>query len=57
MRSKAFAAVVTFLQPVALDHRAHGTIKYEDALFEQGFEFGCTVGLHGGFLHRRVVRY
>jgi hypothetical protein len=32
---------------VALDHRAHGAVEDEQALLQQGGEFGCTVGLHG----------
>ena len=40
------AAIIGFLQPVALDHRAHGSVEDEQALREQGGEFGGTVGLH-----------
>ena len=48
---KVRAAIVGFLQLVTLDHRAHGAIQNQDALFEQGFQFGGAVGLHGnGFL-------
>ena len=48
---KTGAAIVRLLQLVALDHRAHGAIQNQNALFEQGFQFGGAVGLHGkGFL-------
>jgi hypothetical protein len=43
---EARAAVIGFLQPVALDHRAHGAVEDEQALLEQGREFGRTIGLH-----------
>ena len=48
---KARAAIVGLLQVVSLDHRAHCTIQNQDALFEQGFQFGGAVSLHSdGFL-------
>ena len=50
MIGEARIAKVALFQPVALNHCAHGAIKDENALFEQGFQFGCTVGLHGDYL-------
>ena len=40
---EAFAAVVGFLQAVALDHRAHGAVDDQDAFF-QGLEQQCGAG-------------
>src|SRR5690606_34850805 len=35
---EAFAAIVRFLQPVALDHRAHRPVDHQDALAQRGLE-------------------
>jgi len=43
---EALAAVIGFLQPMALDHGTHGAVEDEQALGEQGGKFGGTVGLH-----------
>ncbi|MPN27711.1 hypothetical protein SDC9_175145 [bioreactor metagenome] len=47
MVGEARAPIIGFAQPVALDHRAHGAVEDEQALLEQGGEFGRTIGLHG----------
>jgi hypothetical protein len=46
MIGKARAAIVGLLQLVPLDHGAHRAVEDEDALLQQGSEFGGTVGLH-----------
>ncbi len=46
MIGKTHATIVAFSEPVLLDHGTHAAIKDQDALGEQGFEFGSTVGLH-----------
>src|SRR5690606_29617501 len=45
---EAFAAVVGFLQAMALDHRAHCTVDHEDAFGERRFERGDAVGMQPG---------
>ena len=52
---EARAAVVGFLQTVALDHRAHGAVEDEQALLEQGGKFGGTVGLQHDHLGKAGV--
>jgi hypothetical protein len=47
MRGEAATAVIRLLQPMTLDHRAHGAVENENFPFEAGFEFGGTVRLHG----------
>ena len=37
---KPRAAVVRFIEPAVLHHRAHRTVEDDDTLPEQGFEFG-----------------
>ncbi len=41
---EALAAVVAFLQVVALDHRAHRTIDDQDAFAQRLFEQGDAIG-------------
>ena len=43
---EALAAIVGLVEPVALDHRAHGAVEDQDALLEQGGELVGAVGLH-----------
>jgi hypothetical protein len=46
---KALAAVFGFLPAVALDHRGLSAFEDEQALFEQGLEFGSAVRLDPWF--------
>ena len=45
---EALAAVVGFLQFVALDHRAHRAVDDQDALGQRGFERGDAFGMQPG---------
>ena len=45
---EAFAAVIGFLQVVALDHRAHRAIDDEDALCKRVFQRGDPGGVEPG---------
>src|SRR5690606_33382372 len=45
---EALAAVVGLLQPVALDHGAHGAVEHQDAAGEGRFERGDAVGVEPG---------
>src|SRR5262249_23543333 len=50
--AEALAAVVGLAEPVALDHRAHRAVEYEDAAREQLVESRAGVGNgHGRLLH------
>ena len=46
MVGKARAAVVGLLQLVPLDHRAHRAVEDQDALLQEGGEFGGAIWLH-----------
>ncbi len=55
---EALAAVVLFLQLVALDHGAHAAVEDQDALlqgFLQGLLAGGTIG-HGNYLETAVAK-
>jgi len=45
MRGETRTAIAGFIEPVALDHRAHRAVEDEDAAVEQFAKFGGTVGL------------
>ncbi len=52
---KARAAIGRLIQPVLLDHGAHGAVKDQDAAFQQGAEFRGAIGVHnaGAAAHKR----
>jgi hypothetical protein len=43
--AKTIAAVVSLVEPVTLNHRAHGAIENQDALSEQRLEL-VNAGVH-----------
>jgi len=56
VRLEAVAVIVVSIQPVALDHGAHGAIEDEDSLLEQAVQQMCALVRHSDSGNKKPVR-
>jgi hypothetical protein len=52
---EARAAIVGFLEAMALDHRAHGAVDDEDAFVQRGQQAGDALRMQPGKLFHRIA--